>query len=62
MQKICTKCKTPFDCTENEHCWCAELTDKLQKSQIAANCDCLCKNCLQQNLIHLNKDSFKAHL
>lgn len=32
------------------------------KSQIIVNCDCLCKNCVQQSLIHLNKDSLVLKL
>lgn len=44
MEKICIKCKSKFDCMENEECWCMNQPT-LNEKQIDYD-DCICKKCL----------------
>jgi len=40
--KICPECDTPFKCTNDEKCWCNDVSTK----RIEKKSDCICAECL----------------
>jgi len=45
MQKLCAKCRSPFDCHPEGNCWCAELPH-LPLPPDLNSAGCLCRACL----------------
>ena len=44
LEKTCTKCGKPFECQENDACWCFQ--EPLLKENEIKYDDCICKKCL----------------
>jgi len=49
LNKICTQCKSIFECEASTTCWCMNLT-KIPQCDINKDKDCLCKNCLAKKI------------
>ncbi|MGC8823795.1 MAG: cysteine-rich CWC family protein [Bacteroidales bacterium] len=48
-QKICPKCKQPFDCEGDSDCWCEniQLTPVAYKQLLMEADDCICPRCMK---------------
>ncbi len=44
----CAQCGTTFECGLSGGCWCADEPYRLRMTDIAAQQDCLCRDCLRQ--------------
>jgi len=49
MQKLCSQCGAPFECTQAPGCWCADLPHTLPVPTDPAK-GCLCHACLGKKL------------
>jgi hypothetical protein len=49
MKKKCSNCNGDFDCDNLPTCWCMDIS-KLPKNKIDDRCDCMCKECLLENI------------
>ena len=56
MQKLCSQCAAPFECTQAAGCWCAELPHVFAMPAPGGQ-DCLCPVCLRAKLEALKEGS-----
>ena len=50
--KICSSCKSKFDCKENLSCWCYEFPHVPIKNIQDNQNDCICPKCLKIQINH----------
>ena len=50
MEIQCYKCGKDMECNPEGKCWCKNLKFKITRKNIEKNKDCVCEDCLINNL------------